>query len=63
MSAGVVVQPRLMRKAERASRGEMPIAASTWLGATLPEEQAEPVDTAMPARSSAMVSVSPSRPG
>ena len=33
------------------SSGGTPIAASTWLGATLPDEQAEPEDTATPSRS------------
>ena len=44
--------------AARASSGSSPIASSTWLAPTLPDEQAAPALTAMPARSSAMTSVS-----
>ena len=45
-----------------ASFGGTPIAASTWLGATLPDEQAEPDETATPSRSSAITSVSAAIP-
>src|SRR3546814_2302813 len=38
------------------------MAASTWEGCTLPDEQAEPELTATPARSSAMIWVSAGRP-
>jgi hypothetical protein len=34
------------------------MAASTWEGCTLPEEQAAPEETAMPSRSKAMTAVS-----
>ncbi|WP_374546976.1 hypothetical protein, partial [Rhodoblastus sp.] len=44
-------QPRLIRRAERASSAETPIAASTCEGVTLPEEQAEPEDKATPSTS------------
>ncbi len=46
-----------------ASSGATPMAASTWDFATLPEEQAEPDETAMPSRSKAMSSVSALMPG
>ncbi len=39
------------------------MAASTWEASTLPDEQAEPALTAMPARSSAITSVSALAPG
>ena len=58
MSAFVVVQPRLTRTAPRASAGETPMAARTWEGCTLPDEQAAPDDTATPSRSKAMMAVS-----
>jgi len=47
ISAGVVVQPRLTRTAPRVSGGETPMAARTWEGCTLPDEQAAPDDTAV----------------
>src|SRR5918992_1604924 len=53
-SSGVLAQPRLTRIALAASSGSTPIAARTWDGPTLPDEQAEPVLTAMPARSSSI---------
>ena len=56
-------QPRLTRIAPAASAGATPIAASTWLGPTLPDEQAEPDDTATPSRSSRISSVAAARPG
>ena len=46
-----MVGPRLTRTAPRASSGGTPMAASTWEGWTLPDEQAAPEDTAMPSRS------------
>ena len=55
--------PRLSRIAHLARSAGTPIAASTWLGATLPDEQADPEDTATPARSSAITSVSAGTPG
>src|SRR5690606_2539241 len=48
-SAAVLAQPKLIRIALAASAGGTPMAASTWDGPTLPEEQAEPVLIAMPA--------------
>ncbi len=39
------------------------MAARTWLGATLPEEQAEPEEIAIPARSRAISRVSAGTPG
>ena len=42
--------------------GEQPIARSTWDGSSVPDEQAEPVETATPSRSSAMSSDSASTP-
>ncbi len=44
----IVDQPRLSRTAPCASSGPTPMAASTWDGWTLPEEQAEPEETAIP---------------
>src|SRR5262245_56850093 len=59
----VVVGPRLSRTAPCTSGAETPMAASTWEGCTLPEEQAAPDDTATPSRSKAMTAVSALRPG
>src|SRR5439155_16992277 len=53
ISASSEFQPRLTRIAEEAISGSTRIAASTWLGPTLPEEQAAPVLTMTPSRSSA----------
>src|ERR1700719_3974305 len=58
MSASVVAQPRLKRTAPRVSEVETPMAARTWEGWTLPDEQAAPDDTAMPSRSKEMTAVS-----
>src|SRR5690242_19415756 len=57
-AASVVVGPKLMRMAPRASAGSTAMAASTCEAATLPEEQAEPDDTARPLRSKAISAVS-----
>ena len=54
----VVPSPRLTRIALPAMPAGTPIAASTWDGPTLPDEQAAPALTATPARSSAMIWVS-----
>src|SRR6476659_10036658 len=62
-SASVVVQPRLMRTAPRKSEGSTPIAASTCDACTLPEEHAEPEETAIPLISNAIIAVSALRPG
>ena len=50
-SAAVVVRPKLTRITSRAALSSQPIAASTWLGFMLPDEQALPAETAMPAMS------------
>src|SRR5579864_3282934 len=63
ISASVVLQPRLTRTAPRVSAGETPIAARTWDGCTLPDEQAAPDETAMPSRSKAITAVSAFMPG
>src|SRR5580692_5583328 len=57
-SDSVVAQPRLRRTAPLLSVGETPMAARTWEGWTLPDEQAAPDDTAMPSRSKEMTAVS-----
>ena len=46
-----------------ARRGVSPIARSTCDGSSVPDEQAEPVETATPSRSSAISSASASTPG
>ena len=63
MSAADVDQPRLSRTAPCARSPGNPIAASTCDGWTLPEEQAEPDDTAIPARSKPITAVSALIPG
>src|SRR5450830_63182 len=63
ISPSLVLQPRLTRTAPRASAGSTPIAASTCEACTLPDEQAEPEDTAMPLRSKAIIAVSAFMPG
>ena len=63
MSASVVDQPRLSRTAPWASSAPIPMASSTCEGWTLPDEQAEPDDTAIPARSKPMTAVSALEPG
>ncbi len=63
MSASVVAGPVLRRIAPRASSPGTPMAASTCEGATLPDEQAEPDDTATPSRSKPITSVSALPPG
>ena len=52
MSRSLVSGPKLTRMVEPASSAETPIAASTWLGFMLPDEQALPADTEIQARSS-----------
>ena len=47
MSASLVAGPVLIRIAPRASSAATPIAASTCEGATLPDEQADPDETAI----------------
>jgi len=63
MSASDVDQPRLSRTAAFASSPPNPMASSTWDGCTLPEEQADPEETAIPARSKPITAVSALRPG
>src|SRR5262249_42912550 len=63
ISLSAVLQPRLTRIVEPAISGGAPIACSTWLGPTLPEEQAAPALTMTPSRSSAMTWVSAETPG
>src|SRR5258708_35981066 len=63
MSASDELQPRLTRIVDPARSAPTPIAASTWLGPTLPEEQAAPALTMTPSRSSAMTWVSAGVPG
>ena len=54
---------RRSRRAARPSSSPWPIAFSTWLGPTLPDEQADPADSATPARSKAICAVSAFMPG
>lgn len=63
MSDSLLDQPRLIRIADRASSGPNPIASSTCDGWTLPDEHAEPDDTAIPARSKPITAVSARNPG
>src|SRR6185437_16113200 len=63
ISAAVVVQPKLTRIVASAIAGSRPIAARTWLGPTLPDEQAAPALTITPARSNAITWVSAGIPG
>src|SRR5574337_1169423 len=52
--------PKLTRTALRAVASSSPMASSTWLGLPLLLWQAEPLDTAMPRRSSSITSQPPS---
>src|SRR3984957_19263782 len=63
MSASEVDQPRLSRTAPWANSRPNPIASSTCEGCTLPDEQAEPEETATPPRSKPITAVSALRPG
>src|ERR1700724_492512 len=63
MSASDELQPRLTRIVDPARSEPTPIAASTWLGPTLLEEQAAPALTMTPSRSSPMTWLSAGRPG
>src|SRR5712671_5601179 len=62
-SFSVVVAPRLTRTAPRARSAPAPMAARTCEGATFPDEQAAPEDTATPSRSKAITAVSAFMPG
>src|ERR1051325_2914687 len=61
--SALLLLPRLTRTAPRARYSSMLMASSTWLGSVLSLEQAEPLATAKPLRSSAMTRVSPSMSG
>ena len=63
MSSLEVDQPRLSRTAPWASPLSNPMAARTCDGWTLPEEHAEPEDTAIPPRSKPITAVSAFKPG
>src|SRR5580704_3424076 len=63
ISFSLVVGPMLSRIAPETSLSDTPMAASTWDGVTLPDEQAEPEDTAKPSRSRLIRAVSARRPG
>ena len=63
MSASEVDQPRLSRTAPWASSLPTPMAARTCEGWTLPDEQADPEDTAIPPRSKPITAVSALSPG
>src|SRR6185369_132956 len=52
ISASLVLGPKLTRITDAATSSGTPIAASTRLGFMLPDEQALPAETEMPARSS-----------
>src|SRR5688572_885357 len=60
ISVSVLTAPRLNRSEFCVRCGGKPIAFSTWQGSSVPEEHAEPVDTATPSRSSAINSDSAS---
>ena len=62
-SASTVVRPSVNRSTWRASASVRPIASTTCDGSGTPAWQADPVDTAMPARSSRNSRVSPAAPG
>src|SRR5271165_2492074 len=63
MSFASDAHPRLTRTAPCARLGSTPIAARTWDGVTLPEEQADPELTATPARSRPIIKVAAATPG
>src|SRR5438034_9396822 len=62
ISISVVNRDNENRTVLFASSGDKPIASSTRLGSTRPDEQADPVDAAIPARSSAITIPSASPP-
>ena len=63
MSLSQVVQPVLTRKAFAAMSPSTPMAVSTWDALTLPDAQADPAETATPARSRFIINTRASRPG
>src|SRR5271166_562038 len=62
-SPSLVAGPRLTRMAPSARAVGTPIAARTGEADTLPDEQADPEETAIPARSRAIKAVSALAPG
>src|SRR6185369_9369991 len=60
--SAVFDRPREKRRLDLAFCAGRPMAVSTWDGSTAPLEQADPLDTANPFRSSAITSDSPSIP-
>ena len=60
ISASVLAAPRLKRNELCARAEPRPIAFSTCEGSSVPDEQADPVETAMPSKSSAISSDSAS---
>lgn len=62
-SPSVTPGPSERRSAEPASSSPSPIARRTRLARTLPDEQADPAETAKPARSICITCVSPFQPG
>ena len=62
ISSPVVNRLRLSRSALSTRRFSNPMAFRTWEGSNDPEEQAAPVETAIPWRSSEMSRASPSTP-
>src|SRR5689334_3911107 len=63
ISALVVLQPTLTRMAHSLSSAGTPIALSTWLGPTLPDEQADPDDTETPFKSRPIIATEFLSPG
>jgi hypothetical protein len=61
ISSSVVEGPIETRKAP--SSAANPMALRTWLGPTRPDEQADPAESATPARSKAICAVSALTPG
>ena len=60
ISFSVVYLPRLTLKDPCASSGFNPVASKTWLGSNLKDEQADPVEQAMPSKSKRITNDSPS---
>ena len=63
ISRSRVSRPMLTRITSRGRRLVQPIAASTWLGFRLPDEQALPAETAMPAMSKRISCAAADTPG
>src|SRR3954463_4890888 len=62
-SSFVVIHPKLTRRAPSARPGTTPMASSTCDRFTFPDEQAEPDERAIPARSNEISAVSALSPG